>query len=249
MAAPSLAHGRRRLSPAAAGWRGSAASPARRCAPAGDPRHGLQGGLGAARPAPVRAWRGTHARVRPWEETVAATRFPPPAGHRQLPGLGHSRGRPGWRAGCLGFAPCSCCGWRPGVGRRGTRWGESCGCAEETLLRSSSVPLATQGDCKLDLRWSLTLPGYPPRGGLEDGTGRTAGRQRRAVFCAPPTAPPAPQDRLRVTGLASDHWGVGILAGSEFPMPSLVPLFLMPLLLARMPGRILSSDCYKSPGN
>ena len=52
------------------------------------------------------------------------------------------------------------------------------------------MPLATQGDCKLDLRRSITLPGYPPLGGLEDGTGRAAGRQRRAVFCVPlPRAP------------------------------------------------------------
>lgn len=118
---------------------------------------------------------------RPWRRLAS----PPPAGHRQLAGPGCSRGRSGWRAGCLGFAPSSCGGWRPGVGRRRTRWGESCRCAEETLSRSSSVPLATQRDCRLDLRRSITLPGYPPRVGLEDGTQRAAGRQRRAVFCAP----------------------------------------------------------------
>lgn len=46
------------------------------------------------------------------------------------------------------------------------------------------MPLATRR-LRLDLRRSMTLPGYPPRVGLEDGTQRPAGRQRRAVFCAP----------------------------------------------------------------
>lgn len=47
---------------------------------------------------------------------------------------------------------------------------------------------------------------------------------------------------------------VGRLKDSQLAVSLLLPLLspvltLLMLLLARMPGRILSSDCYSSPGN